>query len=222
MGSCVYNHLQTAISTVSLLCDWWPLKYCFSSPNYPEVHSFNSTMQPHTEHVAVISLAASRPSTLLFRPTKSHLFKQIFLPSYIIITFVFKYFSLFTNRASLSYPKMLSHLCRTRLKLILSSSIILWSFGKWVCNTNSQHLHNAVQKKTCLLSSQLHVYWEHGHSLHICYTSFVNKYVNRYNHTPPQTLCGQCTVHTTICFTVTHYSVPNSYTYCCQITNKQN
>jgi hypothetical protein len=98
----------------------------------------------------------------------------------------------------LSYPKMLSHLCRTCLKLLLSSSIILWSFGKWVCTLTARIYIMQYRNKTCLPSSILHVYWDHGHSLHdISDTSFFNKYVNWYNHTPPQTLCvasAQCTL----------------------------
>lgn len=55
----------------------------------------------------------------------------------------------------------------------------LWTMSMY---TDNQHLHNAVQENTCLPFSLLHVYWDHGHSLHICDITFSNKYVNRYNH----------------------------------------
>jgi len=106
---------------------------------------------PTQNMLQVISLAASRPSTLLFWPTKSHMFQQIFLPSHIIIKFVFNYFHLFTICSSLSYPKMLSHLYRTRLKLILLSSITLCSFGKWVC-TLTASIYTLQYRKTLVYS----------------------------------------------------------------------
>jgi hypothetical protein len=46
---------------------------------------------------------------------------------------------------------MLSHLCRTRLKFILSSNIVLWSFGKWVCTlTASIYIMQYRKKPVCL------------------------------------------------------------------------
>lgn len=153
---------------------------------------------PTKNMLHIISLGASTPSTLLFRPTKSRMFKQIFLPSYIIIKFVFQYFHLFTIWSSLSHSKMLSYLCRTCLKLILSSSIILCSFGKGVC-TLTASIYTLQYRKKLVYSPPYCMFIGIMDTLYISVTY------------PFSTNLSTATV--------THYSVPTSSTYCCQIAN---
>ena len=85
----------------------------------------------HTEHVAKhFTGSFQNIHRTLSANQVSHVSTNFsaFLHHYIF--FFFKYFHLFTIWSSLSYPKMQFSLCRTHLKLILLSSIILCSFGK--------------------------------------------------------------------------------------------
>jgi len=126
------------------------------------------------------------------------MFKHIFLPSYITIKFVFKYCHLFTIWSSSSYPKMLSHLCRTGLKLILSSNIMLCSFRKSVCTLTASIYTMQYRKKLVCCSPNCMF-------IGIMDTPYISV-----------TYCFLTNLSTTI---ITHCSVPNSSTYCCQIAN---